>query len=162
MASEKAIKTAWETFQNTPSTFGPDGALEPMRAALDAAAAVDGDGHLQREGADALETLSARCGELETRCAEAYQAVGMLAEALDANDDENIIRLQDVLAYGKTTDGKELLPFPLLTPPKLAAYDAAVEKIERYSFPAANGHSKCVSNEHFSALLACKDSTNEK
>lgn len=52
--------------------------------------------------------------EHERIMAECYQAVGMISESLECQDDENYIRLLDMLAYGKTQDGKELLPFPVL------------------------------------------------
>lgn len=53
--------------------------------------------------------------EYETRVAEAYQAVGMIGESLGCTDDEDFIRLLDVLVYGKTVDRKELLPFPVIS-----------------------------------------------
>ena len=69
---------------------------------------------LVSELTDALEAQAAQVKHLELCMAEAYQAVGMLIETIGVDGDENVVRLQDVLAYGATEDGKELLPFPLL------------------------------------------------
>ncbi len=50
--------------------------------------------------------------ELLTIIYSAYQAVGAIAEETGLLDNEDIIRLQDVLAYGRTEDGIDLLSFP--------------------------------------------------
>ena len=42
--------------------------------------------------------------------AQAYQAVGYLCEFV--KDSPDMVRLLDILAYEKTMDGIELLPFP--------------------------------------------------
>lgn len=70
--------------------------------------------------------VSALKSEHERIMAECYQAVGMISESLGCQHDENYTRLLDMLAYGKTKDGKELLPFPVL--PNLVAR-AEVEKM---------------------------------
>lgn len=62
-----------------------------------------------------IAELEAKLAEAERVQAECYQAVGMLGEMLRLDDNEDFIRLQDMLAYGKTQDGKELLPFPVLS-----------------------------------------------
>lgn len=68
---------------------------------------------IYRNRATILGALAANA-EHERIMAECYQAVGMISESLGCQDDENYIRLLDMLAYGKTKDGKELLPFPVL------------------------------------------------
>ena len=61
-------------------------------------------------------TVAANGGGIrwQSVAAECYQAVGALAYAFGVSDDPNVIRLLDMLAYGQTVDGRELLPFPAL------------------------------------------------
>jgi hypothetical protein len=77
-----------------------------------------------------LTRLRERNAELEQNAAEAYQAVGMLIETIGADDDENVVRLQDILAYGKTQDGKDLLPFPLLSNVRAEKAEARISSLE--------------------------------
>jgi hypothetical protein len=87
-----------------------------------------------------LRAQAAKLAEAERVQAECYQAVGMLGEALGCGENEDFIRLQDMLAYGKTEDGKELLPFPLLPNFKADAAHAELAKLreenERLRKPA--------------------------
>ena len=71
--------------------------------------------------------------DAQTRAmAEAYQAVGALGEAFGLADNEHFIRLQDTLAYGRTEDWKDLLPFPAtaeeLAPNALTALKAKLDR----------------------------------
>jgi hypothetical protein len=85
--------------------------------------------------ADMIDSLLARAKKAEgerdeAQCvmSECYQAVGMLGETmgLSGGANEDFTRLQDMLAYGATQDGKHLLPFPLL--PNYAAKDAEAQR----------------------------------
>jgi hypothetical protein len=112
-----------------------DGLVKRARSVADHA--FSGAPRFIGELADALESQSAeltrlreRNAELETSTAEAYQAVGMLIETIGADGDENVVRLQDILAYGKTQDGKDLLPFPLLSNIRAEKAEARIASLE--------------------------------
>ena len=62
----------------------------------------------------ALLDATERVGRLKSAMAEAYQAVGSLLADAGLFENENAIRLLDVLSYGEPQDGKPLLPFPSL------------------------------------------------
>ncbi len=65
-------------------------------------------------GIAAVRDAITAAAPMATVIAECYQAVGMIGESFRLENNEDFIRLLDMLAYGKTEDGKPLLPFPLL------------------------------------------------
>lgn len=109
-----------------------------VEASLRRAVAVERDQFMEqaslRDGRDAeMQSLMAINNKLvaereesETVLAECYQAVGVLGETMGLSDNEDFIRLQDILAYGETKDGKPLLPFPLI--PNIRAETAERER----------------------------------
>lgn len=103
---------------------------------------------IYRNRATILGALAANA-EHERIMAECYQAVGMISESLGCQDDENYIRLLDMLAYGKTKDGKELLPFPVL-PNNVAR--AEVEKMRERAISATQ--EECADTEDGETLEA--------
>ena len=59
-----------------------------------------------------VERLREEADQRQEAMASAYQAVGSLVYHFGIFNNPDCIRLLDVLAYGKTQDGKELLPWP--------------------------------------------------
>lgn len=67
---------------------------------------------------------------LECVCAEAYQAVGSILADFGVFEHPDCVRLLDVLAYGQTQDGKELLPFPELPNARAEAAESRLSALQ--------------------------------
>lgn len=60
----------------------------------------------------AMPVMVARVEKAEQQVADAYQIVGGFADEFDVHDHPEVVRAMDWLAYGKTEDGSDILPWP--------------------------------------------------
>lgn len=98
------------------------------------------DAITDKDGAES-RPIAEKLLRAERILADCCQAVGMLGETMGLGDNEDFVRLQDMLAYGKTEDGKPLLPFPLI--PNVRAEKAEADR-DRWNSLRQNAERHCT------------------